>query len=368
MNYSFKINKKTHGMNQSSLPYKFMFPIRSLKRFLHGFAVLPSRKFIKLEGNEAGKFLQGLTTNDILKLAPSQGQYSSLLNPQGRIMYDIFVYDAFINGSLVYLIECDGQIQERVYLHLETYNLRGKTVIKPVEDDNGIKVVFSSIPLEGSIANTKDSRAPDWAFNRFVYQDELTMLAAVEPFKSQEFSEGRYHRERIIRGIPEGAYEIASRQSIPLEYNIDLMGGIDFHKGCYIGQELVYRTHNRGVVRKRILPLRFHALNADTLIPERSDNFLFDANSILTKHLDKQNEFLPTELEVKKLKILSTNDYVGRLVMAHGNIGLGMMRLDSLKTEENRRDLATLDHVDLNWILADAILPDWWPKNVFDNI
>ena len=345
-----------------------MFSVHLVKRFLHGYAVLPSRKFIKLEGSDAGKFLQGLTTNDIQKLTHSQGQYSALLNAQGRLMYDIFVYN-LSEDTPIYLIECDGQIQERVYLHLQTYNLRSKTTIKQIEDSR-MKIVFSSIPLEGSIAEVRDTRTPDWSFNRFLYKDDSTILLATDNFKSLAFSEGRYHRERILKGIPEGAYEIASRQSIPLEYNIDLMGGIDFDKGCYIGQELVYRTHHRGVVRKRILPLRFHSLNADTLSPERPEGeFVADPASDLTKNLDNQNEFLPTSIEDGRLKIVSRNNSVGKLVLAQGNIGLGMMRLDGLiKSEEDRNNLATLDHIESDWLLADALIPNWWPKSIFEGI
>lgn len=341
----------------------------SLKRLLHGYARLSSRKFIKIEGTDAAKFLQGLTTNDIQKLPPSQGQYSALLNAQGRLMYDIFIYNLPSKDDPEYLIECDGQIQERVFLHLQTYNLRSKTKIKQVDDGAGMKVLFSSIPVEGSIANLKDTRTPEWAFCRYVYKDESKLNSAIDSIKSFEFSEGRYHRERILKGIPEGPYEITSRQSIPLEYNLDLMGGIDFNKGCYIGQELVYRTHHRGVVRKRILPLRFHSLNPDTLKPERPEEFVFDPSCDLTENLDQQNEFLPTSIEEGKLKILSRNNFVGKLIMAQGNIGLGMMRLDELiKSEEARKDLATLDHVGSNWVLADALIPEWWPKSAFEGL
>lgn len=340
-----------------------------IQRFLHGAAPLSSRKFLNISGSDAGKFLQNLTTNDIQKLATGNiscgtGQFSALLNAQGRLMYDIFVYRV----GEEYFLECDGQIQERVFLHLQTYNLRSKTRIQMVSDD--FRIVFSSVPLEGALAVSKDPRS-DWNFSRYLFSSEAIMKDSLKSLKdTPTFTEGRYNRERILRGIPEGAYEIVSRQSIPMEYNFDLMGGIDFNKGCYIGQELVTRTHQRGVVRKRILPLRFHSLNPETCKPDRpNDKFEFCKDDPLTLNLDKQNEFLPTGLDDDgKLKILSRTDSVGKLVTVQGNIGLGMMRLETLKEAEGRLNLATLDHMENNWILADAIVPEWWPKKVFENL
>ena len=98
--------------------------------------------------------------------------------------------------------------------------------------------------------------------------------------------------------------------------------------------------------------------------------FEFDKHCELTKNLDKQSEFLPTEIDAEtgKLRITSTKDSVGKLVMAEGNIGIGMMRLDALKSEDSRINLAVLDHVESKWILADALIPKNWPSSVFDNL
>ena len=339
-----------------------MFKLPNLRRGLHGAAALSSRKFLNLAGSDAGKFLQSLTTNDIFKLSDSgSGHFSALLNAQGRLMYDLFVYRV----ADEYFLECDGQIQERVFLHLQTYNLRTKTAIKMVDSVN---VVFSSIPLEGAIAVTKDTRS-NWNFYRYLFPNSATASDSIK--EVPQFSQGRYNRERILRGIPEGAYEISPRQSVPLEFNIDLMGGIDFNKGCYIGQELVIRTHHRGIVRKRILPLKFHTVDPETVKPSSClpSEFKFEKESQITVNLDKQNEFLPTSVDsAGKLKILSRTESVGKLVMADGNIGLGMMRLEHLKSLGNRSNLATLDHIENNWVLADAFVPDWWPESIFDNL
>lgn len=344
-----------------------------LQRFLSGVAVLRSRKFVKLDGMDAAKFLQGLTTNDIQSLHSNQirglGQYTSFLNAQGRLMYDAFIYRT-TSDTPIYYIECDGQIQERLFLHLQTYNLRTRTNIKMVTEEEELVVAFSSVPLEGALASASDTRT-NWSFTRYLFKDkDLSAILSKSQSDIVTFTEGRYNRERVMKGIPEGAFEIPSRQAIPLEFNVDLMGGIDFNKGCYLGQELVIRTHQRGVVRKRILPLRFHSLNSTTLKPERPEIFEFKGQSQITRNLDKQSEFLPTAIDPTsgKLKILSRTDSVGKLMMAQGNIGLGMMRLDALKDQQSRCDLAVLDHIESDWILADALIPENWPNNIFDNL
>lgn len=295
-------------------------------------------------------------------------------------MFDIFVYRVQEAGvDPIYYVECDGQIQERVFLHLQTYNLRTNTSISMVNDDEDFVVSCSTTPLEGSLALTKDTRS-DWSFNRQLFRSSVFK----EVTKDYEFfTEGRYHRERILRGVPEGAFEIQSKQSIPFEFNIDVMGGIDFNKGCYLGQELVTRTHHRGVVRKRILPLKFHALDSKTLIPQGIDNdsFRFDASCPLTRNLDKQSEFLPASttspldpespfnVSSGKLRILSRTDSVGKLIMAQGNIGIGLMRLDTLKNSpELKKNMAVFDHVTNDWVLADTEIPSWWPPTLFANL
>lgn len=152
----------------------------SMSSVLKGAAHLASKRFIKVSGLDAPKFLQGLTTNDLQKLTvPSTGQYSALLNAQGRMMYDIFIYhlrDPQASGP-VYVVECDGQIQERVFLHLQTYNLRTRTKIEMLDEQ--FTVAFSSIPLEGAEASVKDTRT-DWSFSRFLFSSPSTLFASLK--------------------------------------------------------------------------------------------------------------------------------------------------------------------------------------------
>ena len=270
------------------------------------------------------------------------------------------MYEAFIFKSKdAFYIDCDGQSQERLYLHLQTYNLRSKTKISVVPEDSGLSVAFSlneDAERFPYLAKMADKRTA-WHMNRFLVDSKEITTANI--------SEGRYNRERLLAGIPEGPFEIPARQAIPLEYNFDLMNAIDLHKGCYLGQELVTRTLHRGVVRKRVFPLLFHRFNYETGKPEGYKEFSADPE--LTANLDRQTELLPTSIQGEatesdtfiipkgKLRILSRNDAIGRLVVANGNIGLGLMRLEMLQKCQN--NLAVFDHIKQEWLLADVTIP-----------
>jgi folate-binding protein YgfZ len=274
------------------------------------------------------------------------------------MMHDAFIYktkDAFY-------VDCDGQSQERLFLHLQTYNLRSKTSISMVPEDSELSVAFSLNQADEPfpcLAKLTDPRA-SWRMNRF-----LVNFKDVFENPAVSIREGRYNRERILAGVPEGPFEISARQAIPLEYNFDLMNAIDLHKGCYLGQELITRTLHRGVVRKRVFPLRFHRFDYETGEPEGFKEF--SADSVLTANLDRQSELLPTAIQGDpaesdtftipkgKLRILSKNDAVGRLIVANGNIGLGMMRLEQLN--RHQENLAVFDHIKHEWLMADVSVP-----------
>lgn len=234
-----------------------------------------------------------------------------------------------------------------------------------IPDNSDLSVAFSlnenrTLP---SLAQLHDPRTV-WQMQRFLVKT-TEYKAFAESNSESLIREGRYNRERILAGVPEGPFEIAAQKAIPLEYNFDLMKAIDMHKGCYLGQELITRTLHRGVVRKRLFPLLFHYFNYESGEPEGFTGF--DADSDLTENLDRQTEILATAIQGEatendafiipkgKLRILNKNDPVGRLVSAHANIGLGLMRLDQLRVFQ--KNLALLDHIKQKWLLADVTIP-----------
>ncbi|KAK0753122.1 hypothetical protein B0T18DRAFT_385243 [Schizothecium vesticola] len=215
---------------------------------LSGLATLTSRRLLSLSGPDAAKFLQGAITANLTTASPSSpGFYAAFLTAQGRVLHDVFIYPSPSSPS-TYLLEVDAPHAPGLQRHIKRYQLRSKfsvTLLSPsdltVQHLWGGPPPPSSLP-EGTIT-LPDPRAPGLGW-RVLSPSPLTPTA----------SENTYHLHRYLHGVAEGQSEMLRDVALPLESNLDLMGGVDFRKGCYVGQELTIRTRHRGVVRKRVLP------------------------------------------------------------------------------------------------------------------
>lgn len=118
-----------------------------------------------------------------------------------------------------------------------------------------------------------------------------------------------------MRGVAEGQKEIPREETLPMNANIDLMNGIDFKKGCYIGQELTIRTHHTGVVRRRILPIALYDVSSSA--PEKLE-------------YDSSFSFPAPERETDIRKADKRKRATGKFIGSVGNIGLGMCRLEQM--------------------------------------
>lgn len=242
-------SKASDVLTRYSLPDAFSCPI--------------SRDVLKIEGVDAGRFLQGMLTSDVYALLNDdrrQGQFSSVLTAQGRTMFDCFVYklaghDPFPKeiedgsaSSIPLLIEADHDVGLRIQLFLASYKLRSKVVMSNVTDKCDVWIHWNQQqqPSKDAIVSMKDERS-DWSITR-----------SIRPKSGVPHSNHPYRLMRHAFGVAEGMEEVRIREALPFDSNIDLMGGIAFRKGCYLGQELVARTHHRGVVRRRMLPFRMY--------------------------------------------------------------------------------------------------------------
>jgi folate-binding protein YgfZ len=148
----------------------------------------------------------------------------------------------------------------------------------------------------------KDPRAPK--MNRYlVGANAQTIIEGAQPADVQD-----YHLQRYRNGIPEGQTEILRESALPMECNIDLSQGIDFKKGCYVGQELTIRTKHTGIVRKRILPVELYSAATSAAIPDHGADI---------KQLDENGN-------IKKGRA------TGKFVAGVGNVGLAMCRLENM--------------------------------------
>jgi folate-binding protein YgfZ len=226
------------------------------------FVTLDDRGFLAVAGPDARSFLQGVITNDVNKAQPGQAIYAALLTPQGRYLHDFFIVE--LDGVL--FLDVAKSRLEDLRARLLKYRLRAK-----VEVDD-VSKLFRTIALLGD--GPHDSQALHGFEGRggpfsggFCYVDPRyagigarAMLPAsgVEALANAGF-EGSdrmaYENLRLYFGMPEGLVDLVQEKTLPMEANFDLFNGIDWQKGCYVGQELTARMHYRALLKKRLLPV-----------------------------------------------------------------------------------------------------------------
>jgi hypothetical protein len=198
--------------------------------------VLPDRALIEVVGADAATFLQGLITNDVAKAASGRAIYAALLTPQGKIIYAFIV--APTDGG--YLIDCAKPQAADLVARLKKYKLRAKVTIAERPD---LAVVASPTAIEGSVA---DPRLAAMGFLSY------------EATPNAPDNSAAYNTHRIAQGVPE-ASDIAPETHFPLDCNFEELHGVDFDKGCYVGQELTARMKHRATARRRIMPVEASA-------------------------------------------------------------------------------------------------------------
>jgi hypothetical protein len=207
------------------------------------FAPLTSRAVIAVSGPDWRDFLQGLITQDVETLAPGEARFGALLTPQGRLLYDLFVVGRDNGCWLDVLAEHRAAILQR----LTMYRLRAKVVLEV--DETPVSILFSAHPREGGDPSgfVKDPRLPDLGWRGY---------GATPPSGAKIADEAARDARKLALGVP-GPADWGSDKTYPIEANFDLLGGIDFKKGCFVGQETTSRMKRRGQIKSRMLPLSF---------------------------------------------------------------------------------------------------------------
>jgi folate-binding protein YgfZ len=209
---------------------------------LSGFVRLPNRGLLRLSGPDRLTFLQGLVSNDVTKVAPGHAVYSCLLTPQGKFLHDFFLID---DGESL-LIECEADRRADLAQRLKMYKLRSKIEIAEVE--YAVFAALGSAPLTSAAIIYPDPRSPELGVRMLLPSGPDADESPI-PFDI-------YDRLRIAEAVPDGSRDMEVGKAILLENNIDLLNGVAWDKGCYTGQELTARTRYRGLVKKRLVPVR----------------------------------------------------------------------------------------------------------------
>lgn len=201
--------------------------------------VLTNRAVVKVGGPDWRAFLNGLLTQSTLKPSPSGLTFAALLTPQGRLVNDILIWEA----EEAALLDVSADAAAAFAARLTTYRLRARVEIAPIDAVVEVRLGAAAAPGDGWRA---DPRLPELGARRVKLSKDQADPAV----------EAAYETMRRRAGVPDGRLD-AIETDYPIELNFDLLHGIDFHKGCFVGQETTSRMHRRNGVKSRILPLVF---------------------------------------------------------------------------------------------------------------
>jgi folate-binding protein YgfZ len=207
-------------------------------------AMLEDRGVVSVSGADAAGFLQGLLTNDVERLEPGQARYAALLTPQGKILFDMIVVRA-PGEEPSYLIDCAAAQARDLARRLGFYRLRAKAAIADESADRAVVAHWGDEPpsIAGGLVYA-DPRDPRLGSRAIVPREAAGAVGSERA--------GEYERLRIAVGAPKGGLDFAYGDAFPHDANFDLLHGLDFDKGCYVGQEVVSRMKHRGTARKRV--------------------------------------------------------------------------------------------------------------------
>ncbi len=285
-----------------------------------------TRRLLRVAGEEAAQFLQGLVTVDVESLAPGQARHGALLTPQGKLFADFTLWHV---GDGQFLLDVDASRAPLLARRLALYRLRARVEIGEPADDPRVVVLpgveptalgLSLVPgeihtLEGAVRLVVDPRLPALGLRALVPQAVLDDFLA--RFQLTRAGADVWAQHRLALGVAEGA-ELPWERIFALEANLSALGAVDFNKGCYIGQEVTARMRHRTRPKKRLLPVR-----------------------------------LAGEAPVPSPVVTAAGHEVGELRARVGDRGLALLRLEPLSRPESyplRADSAELTPIWPAWL------------------
>jgi folate-binding protein YgfZ len=223
---------------------------------------LAERGVVAISGDTARDFLQGLITNDIQRVSPSCAIYAALPTPQGKFLHDFFI----VEHKERLLLDCKRDRIPDLIKRLTMYRLRARVEIVDESDKWEVGVMLAGDEEgEQQPAGTAKTR-----FDGVSYIDPrhagmgdrtIRLIDADDTFPTDtdqvEKNRATYDALRISLGIPDTDRDLIADKSMPLESGFDELHGVDFQKGCYVGQEVTARMKHRNLVKKRLFPITF---------------------------------------------------------------------------------------------------------------
>jgi len=218
-------------------------------------ALLPDRGVVKILGADARNFLHGLVSADILKLTPGTARFCALLSPQGKIIADFIVVEAPARDGGGFFLDVARGLAPLLVNKLNIYKLRSRVIIEDLSETLGVLAAWDGNGAPEFGLAYADPRLP--ALGLRVMLPPYRAADAAAALVATLVDAREYEAHRIALGIPSGGVDFAYGDAFPHESDMDQLGGVDFNKGCYVGQEVVSRMEHRGIARTRAVPVRY---------------------------------------------------------------------------------------------------------------
>jgi len=216
-------------------------------------ALLPDRGVVEVAGQDARKFLNGLLTSDVDKLEPAHAVFAALLTPQGKIIVDFILVEGAEGGT--FFLDCPRALASALKQRLDFYKMRAQVTIEDRSDALGVLAIWDGEAESKRGLCFRDPRLPELGL-RCILASEVIDEAAAE-IGAELVDAAAYEAHRITLGVPRGGLDFIYGDAFPHETDMDQLGGVDFDKGCFVGQEVVSRIEHRGTARARIVPVAF---------------------------------------------------------------------------------------------------------------
>jgi folate-binding protein YgfZ len=218
-------------------------------------ALLSDRGVLKVAGEDARTFLHGLFSADILKLCSGEARFGALLSPQGKIIADFIVVEAPALAGGGFLLDLPRALAKPLLDKLKLYKLRSRVIVEDLSAVLGIVAAWDGDDTPTLGLSYADPRLPALGLRAMVAPDRVADAAAA--LGASLVDESEYEAHRIALGVPRGGVDFRYGDAFPHEADMDQLGGVDFTKGCYVGQEVVSRMEHRGTARTRVVPVRY---------------------------------------------------------------------------------------------------------------
>jgi len=206
-------------------------------------AALPGRAALAVTGEDRVGFLQGLVSNDVAEVAPGRAVWAALLTPQGKWLADFFINS---DGERL-LLDCERAQLPMLRQRLSRYRLRSRVALSDAELHVYVAWDGDTVAAEPDVMGivARDPRLPEAGWR----------VLSLDPIPTNA-TEAEWDLHRLDLGLPDGSRDMESEKSVLLEAGFDELNGVSWTKGCFMGQELTARTKYRGLVKRRLVPVR----------------------------------------------------------------------------------------------------------------